>query len=143
MRAETWMRESIDVRLRLRTLNELRACSCDLIASLSLFVSNSSRRIARDEHRAIVLDGLVPRRLDVVHRSDFGSELPNLASDGGSEVGDVFKSFDFFPFVEDGGTGRLVRLVVVRGEVGVGEGFRDRDPLSGVEGEKFGEEVDS
>ena len=81
--------------------------------------------------------------IQIIHRSNLSSELSNLSSNSSSKIGDLLKSLDLLPLVEDRRTGGFVRFVVVGCEVRMSESFGDGDSFGWVEGEEFGEEVDS
>jgi len=149
-RFERRVRETIDffpsfLRRRSRLGNspfhKLGIHSSDLLSHL-LLSSNSNDRIPGNQHRSVLPNRLFPM-IQIIHRSNFRSELSNLSSNSSSEINDLLESFDLLPLVEDRGTGRFVRFVVVGCEVGMSESFGDGDSFGWVEGEEFGEEVDS
>jgi hypothetical protein len=79
----------------------------------------------------------------LVQRSDLIAELVDLARDGRTELLDRGERLDIFPLVKCRMARWLVRLVVVRPDVRVGESLFDRDSSRRVKSEELIQQVKS
>src|ERR1700712_2181173 len=80
--------------------------------------------------------------LPFVHGSTLPPKLLDLALDSFPKFRQSGETFHCLPLVEDGGTVRFVRLVVISREVWMAKRLRHCDTLGRIEGEEPFQEID-